>query len=74
MLASRSAATIRTSPTRVFIFFLIVTRPSKANQDAWVCTRILDDPNALLLGVFDGHGGEGDLCATFAARKLPAVF
>ena len=23
-----------------------------------------------MLGVFDGHGAEGDLCAQFAARKL----
>ncbi|EGB05075.1 hypothetical protein AURANDRAFT_3791, partial [Aureococcus anophagefferens] len=42
----------------------------KPNQDAYVCASLNRDANAYVLGVFDGHGAEGDLCAQFAARKL----
>ena len=41
----------------------------KPNQDSYVCQTLNRDGNALLLGVFDGHGAEGDLCAQFAAKK-----
>ena len=36
----------------------------------YVCASLNRDANAYVLGVFDGHGAEGDLCAQFAARKL----
>ena len=42
----------------------------KPNQDAYVCQHLNRDGNAFLMGVFDGHGAEGDLCAQFAAKKL----
>jgi len=44
----------------------------KPNQDAYACQTLCGDPNAYFLGVFDGHGSEGDLCAQFAARRLVA--
>ena len=31
------------------------------------------DRMSLFCGVFDGHGGTGDLCSNFVAQKLPKV-
>lgn len=31
------------------------------------------DRMSLFCGVFDGHGGTGDLCSNFVSKKLPTV-
>lgn len=48
--------------------------PHKANQDSFVVVpRFCGDPTSLFCGVFDGHGGTGDLCSKFVAHTLPKV-
>lgn len=50
------------------------TEPNKANQDSFaVVPRFCGDPTSLFCGVFDGHGGTGDLCSKFVAQNLPKV-
>jgi serine/threonine protein phosphatase PrpC len=46
----------------------------KANQDAFkISTKFAqDDVPQILLGVFDGHGGEGDRCAAFVRDRIEA--
>lgn len=44
----------------------------KANQDTFIVTHNFDGIEGdLLLGVFDGHGGDGDLCSRFTRKHLP---
>ncbi|CAN0362044.1 unnamed protein product, partial [Ectocarpus sp. 13 AM-2016] len=46
--------------------------PNKANQDSFIVVpNFCRDPESLFCGVFDGHGGTGDLCSNFVAQKLP---
>lgn len=42
----------------------------KANQDAYAIEKI-GNGNDYFLGVFDGHGRQGDYCAQFAKRFVP---
>eukprot|EP00903_Cladosiphon_okamuranus_P018322 g16856.t2 len=49
--------------------------PNKANQDSFVVVpEFCGDSMSLFCGVFDGHGGTGDLCSNFVAQKLPKEF
>ncbi|CAN0213393.1 unnamed protein product [Ectocarpus sp. 6 AP-2014] len=49
--------------------------PNKANQDSFIVVpNFCRDPESLFCGVFDGHGGTGDLCSNFIAQKLPKEF
>ena len=45
---------------------LLVRRSPRHNGAAsrYVCASLNRDANAYVLGVFDGHGAEGDLCAS----------
>jgi len=43
-----------------------------ANQDAF-CANIMHDGESLLLGVFDGHGAEGESCAQIASSIFPQI-
>lgn len=48
--------------------------PHKANQDAFSITRdFCGQKTDALLGVYDGHGRDGDRCAQFARDKLPEL-
>lgn len=59
---------IRLSPMRM------CSDPNKANQDSFaVVSKFHGDPQSLFCGVFDGHGGTGDLCSRFVADHLPKV-
>jgi serine/threonine protein phosphatase PrpC/serine/threonine protein kinase len=43
----------------------------KANQDSYlVLENLMDDSNAHLFGVFDGHGETGDYCSYYAAESF----
>lgn len=43
----------------------------KNNQDSFkVIPNFNDDPNAILLGVFDGHGADGDACSYFVRDNI----
>ena len=47
-------------------------KASHVNQDCFlVQPNFGDDPSQLLLGVFDGHGGNGEHCAQIAASIFP---
>jgi len=48
--------------------------PFKANQDefAVLTPNEFGNTSHAIFGVFDGHGGVGDKCAIFAAKKLPS--
>lgn len=48
--------------------------PNKANQDSFIVVPdFCGDRMSLFCGVFDGHGGTGDLCSNFVAQRLPQV-
>jgi serine/threonine protein phosphatase PrpC len=42
------------------------------NQDSFCC-HVINGGRNLILGVFDGHGNDGDACAQIAASCLPEV-
>lgn len=45
----------------------------KANQDAFkVIPAFNGDPNNMFLGVFDGHGSDGDACSYFVRDNIEA--
>lgn len=44
--------------------------PGHENQDAYSVVRGIHGAHALALGVFDGHGEEGESCSVFAADSL----
>ena len=45
----------------------------KANQDAFkVIPSFNGDPNNMFLGVFDGHGSDGDACSYFVRDNIEA--
>ena len=43
-----------------------------ANQDAF-CAHTMHDGESLLLGVFDGHGAEGESCSQIASSVFPQI-
>jgi len=46
--------------------------PNKANQDAYsIALNFGNQSSDAFLGVYDGHGRDGDQCAIFARKSLP---
>ena len=58
-------------------WFLIpssMTDPNKANQDAYsIALNFGNQSTDAFLGVYDGHGRDGDKCAIFAKNSLPQM-
>jgi serine/threonine protein phosphatase PrpC len=51
---------------------MIETKPKKANQDRYLCLpNFTNDPAKSLFGVFDGHGGSGEIVSQFLVNVLP---
>ena len=51
-----------------------MTDPNKANQDAYsIALNFGNQSTDAFLGVYDGHGRDGDKCAIFAKNSLPQM-
>lgn len=71
---------VSTAPNqdRSFIanFFLnnLQSNDAKDDNSAAVVGKDLDVPSALLMGIYDGHGGGGHIVSHFVALELPRIF
>ncbi|GBG30476.1 Protein phosphatase 1L [Hondaea fermentalgiana] len=53
-------------------YFSCIVQGFRKDQDRFVCIpELLEEPQVVLCGIFDGHGADGDLVAESVAAKLP---
>eukprot|EP00985_Skeletonema_marinoi_P023232 scaffold15319_cov117-Skeletonema_marinoi.AAC.2 len=74
---SPSSPGISTAPNqdRSFIAnFFLNLQPNIARDEAEVVEGDMQGPTALLMGIYDGHGGQGHVVSHFVALELPRIF